>query len=486
MLKLVQHDDLIIDFAIKHNLKYSTMKRILIILFVLFAFSTNMFAKIILPSVFADNMVLQQNSEVAIWGWSDPGETVKIVTSWNINDTIKAKADNSSEWKTNIQTIGAGGPYSIQILGNGKFELKNVMLGEVWICSGQSNMEWSVNHKINNGEEEAAKASNPNIRIFQVQKIGAEYPQQTCNATWTVSSPETMRSTSSIGYFFAREIQQKLNVPVGIIVSAWGGTPAEVWIEKSRIENNPELNKAKYAEQFDWWPGTPGTLYNSMIYPVVPYGIAGAIWYQGESNCENYPIYSQLMKTLIENWRADFKRDFPFYFVQIAPFNYGDKGTSEYLREQQELAAKTVPNTGMVVISDLVDNIKDIHPKDKLNVGKRLANYALAETYKQNMGAYKSPSYQSMQVEKGKVHLMFNDVLTGLKSTGKTPERFLIAGEDKNFVPATAKIEGSTIVLSSKLVKTPVAIRFCFDDTTMPDVFSSEGLPLAPFRTDKW
>jgi sialate O-acetylesterase len=347
-------------------------------------------------------------------------------------------------------------------------------------------MEMNVNWKLINGEEDAAKANNPNIRIFHVQKIGAEYPQENCNATWAVCTPETMRNTSAVGYFFARELQQKLNVPVGIIVSAWGGTPAEVWIEKSRIEKNPTLNAHKYNEKYDWWPGTPGTLYNSMIAPFVPYGIAGAIWYQGESNCGNHQIYSELMKTLIENWRADFKKEFPFYLVQIAPYTYGDKGTSEYIREQQELVTKNVPNTGMVVITDLVDNIKDIHPKNKSDVGKRLANYALAETYKQNIGAYKSPAYQSMQLEKDKVRLSFSNVLTGLKSTGKTPMQFLIAGDDQKFVPATAKIDGATIVLSSKLVKTPVAVRFCFDDTSMPDVFSTEGLPLAPFRTDKW
>ena len=462
------------------------MKHIFLTLAILFAFSIGLFAKISLPSVFADNMVLQQNSEVAIWGWSDPGEIVKIVTSWNSNDTVKVKASNAAAWKTTIKTIGAGGPYSIQILGNGGVKLNNVMLGEVWVCSGQSNMEMSVNWKLINGEEEAAKANNPNIRIFHVRRVGADYPQQNCDATWTLCSPETMRATSAAGYFFAREIQQKLNVPVGIIVSAWGGTPAEVWIEKSRIENNPELNKNKHTDNSEWWPGKPGTLYNSMIAPVVPYGIAGAIWYQGESNCENYSVYAQLMKTLIENWRADFKKDFPFYLVQIAPYDYGDKGTSEYVREQEEIVSKTVPNTGMVVITDLVDNIKDIHPKDKLNVGKRLANYALAETYKQHIGAYKSPAYQSMQLEKGKVRLTFSNILTGLKCTGKSPERFLIAGNDQKFVPATAKIDGSTIVLSSKLVKVPVAVRFCFDDTTMPDVFSNEGLPLAPFRTDKW
>jgi len=396
------------------------------------------------------------------------------------------KADNTSAWKTTIKTIGAGGPYAIKITGDQGVTLSNVMLGEVWICSGQSNMEMSVNWKLINGEEEAAKANNPNIRIFHVQKLGADYPQQTCNATWMVCSPETMRATSAVGYFFARELQQKLNVPVGIIVSAWGGTPAEVWIEKSHIENNPELSKNRHTDNSEWWPGSPGVLYNSMIAPVIPYGIAGAIWYQGESNCENHSVYAQLMKTLIENWRADFKKDFPFYLVQIAPFDYGDKGTSEYLREQQSIIPQIVPNTGMVVITDLVDNIKDIHPKDKLNVGKRLANYALTETYKQNVGAYKSPSFKSMQVEKNKVVLSFNDVLTGLKCTEKTPEKFLVAGDDQKFVQATAKIEGSTIVLSSKLVKNPVAVRFCFYDAIMPDVFSTEGLPLAPFRTDKW
>lgn len=462
------------------------MKLFILTLVILFAFTTTMFGKIILPSVFSDNMVLQQNSGVAIWGWSDPGETVKIVAGWNTKDTIKVKADNTSAWKTTLPTGTAGGPYTIRIFGSSAVELKNVMLGEVWICSGQSNMEMSVNWKLINGEEEAAKATNPNIRIFHVQKIGADYPQQTCHATWTGCTPETMRATSAVGYFFARELLQKLNVPVGIIVSAWGGTPAEVWIEKSRIENNPVLDKAKYNQHFEWWPGAPGVLYNSMIAPFVPYGIAGAIWYQGESNCDNYAVYSQLMKTLIENWRADFKKDFPFYLVQIAPYTYGDKGTSEYLREQQDLVTKTVPNTGMVVISDLVDNIKDIHPKNKLDVGKRLANLALTETYKQNVGAYKSPAYQSMQIEMNIVRLNFSNVMTGMKCTGKTPAKFQIAGDDQKFVEATAKIEGNTIVLSSKLVKTPVAVRFCFDDTSMPDVFSSEGLPLAPFRTDRW
>jgi sialate O-acetylesterase len=275
---------------------------------------------------------------------------------------------------------------------------------------------------------------------------------------------------------------------VEIIVSAWGGTAAEVWMEKSLTKDNMELNNTKDTSQIVW-PDNTGILYNSMIYPVMPYGIAGAIWYQGEANCGNYQVYSKLMKTLIENWRDGFKKGFPFYQVQIAPYDYSEYnqgGTSAYVREQQEIVTKTVPNTGMVVVSDLIDDIKNIHPKNKVDVGKRLANYALAETYKLDVGAYKSPAFESVKIEKDKVLVNFSNAPTGLKCTGKTPSKFLVAGDDRNFVQAAAKIEGSTVVIYSKQVKAPVAVRFCFDDTSTPDVFSMEGLPLAPFRTDKW
>ena len=462
-----------------------SMKHILSYIFIFIFFNTAVFGKIILPSVFSDNMVLQQNSKVTIWGWSNPSETVKIVSSWNRGDTVIAKANNNSYWETTIQTGAAGGPFTLRILGSTKVELKNVMLGEVWICSGQSNMEMTADWGIKNGTEEIKKANNPNIRIFHIEKMGAKYPQLTCHANWTESTPETMRSTSSLAYFFGRELQQRLNIPIGIIVSAWGGTPAEVWIEKSQIENNPILNKDKYNEHYDWWPDTPGALYNSMIAPIIPYSIAGAIWYQGEANRNNYQIYSLLMKTLIENWRKDFNQEFPFYLVQIAPFNYRDNGNSQFVREQQEMVTKTTPKTGMVVVSDLVDDINDIHPKDKYTVGKRLANFALAEVYHQNIGEYKSPTFQSIQIEGNKVFLTFINA-QGLKCTGKTPEKFLISGVDKNFLKANAKIDGNTIILSSKQIKNPIAVRFCFNDSTRADVFNSVGLPMAPFRTDNW
>jgi Domain of unknown function (DUF303). len=463
------------------------MKRTLLTLVIIFSFSISMFGRIILPSVFSDNMVLQQNSEVAIWGWAGPGETLKIVASWSPSDTIKVKVNNSSRWTTSIKTTGAGGPYSIKISGiYDTLQLVNIMLGEVWICSGQSNMEMSVYSKIFNGEEEAAKADNPNIRIFHIQKMGAEYPQQNCVGNWTVSTPETMRATSAVGYFFAHELQQRLNVPIGIIVAAWGGSPAEIWIDKNHIERDSILNKDKYREQYDWWPNVPGAAYNAMIYPILPYEIAGAIWYQGESNINNYPIYSLLQKTLIEKWRSDFKKAFPFYFVQIAPFDYGTNLKSPYLREQQELVTKIVPNTGMVVVSDLVDDIKDIHPKNKIDVGKRLAAYALSEVYKQNSSGYKSPFYESMTIEKDKIRIKFTNVETGLKVNDGTPSKFLIAGNDHKFVQALAKIEGNTVLVYSKFIAEPKAVRFCFDNATIPDIFNGIGLPVAPFRTDNW
>ncbi len=461
------------------------MKKLLIAFLITVFFGANAFAKIRLPAVFSDNMVLQQNSDVAVWGWALPSEKVKIVCSWNSSDTITAVADNRSKWKTSVKTVSAGGPYTIEIIGSSYIKLNNVMLGEVWICSGQSNMEWWADRGLDNKEEAIAGANYPDIRFFHVQKIGADYPQQDCFASWEECTPETMRKTSAVGYFFGRELHKKLDVPVGLIVSAWGGTPAEVWIEKERIQDRPEYQDHLYKEVLAWWPGAPGIAYNAMIYPLAPYGIAGAIWYQGETKCKTYPIYASLKKDLIENWRSVFNKDFPFYFVQIAPWQYGKDVNSAYLREQQELVTKTVENTGMVVVSDLVTNVNDIHPKNKLDVGKRLAAFALAETYKKDVGEYKSPAYRSMKVEKHRIRLFFDNAAE-LKCTGKKPLKFLIAGDDKVFVEAKAKIDGNTIVVYSKKVKDPVAVRFCFDNTSLPDVFSTAGLPLAPFRTDRW
>ncbi len=461
------------------------MKSFFISVLVSLFLSLDSFGQLNLPSIFTDNMVLQQNSEVAIWGWASPSETFRIIASWN-NDTITVKANNYSFWKTTIPTESAGGPHSIEFIGSRHILLKNIMFGEVWVCSGQSNMEYNANQGIDNGDEEIANANYPNIRIFNVPRVGANYPQQNCEGTWQECTPETMRNTSIVGYIFGKEIHKKLDVPVGLIVSAWGGTPAEVWIERQRVIDNHDFDNFRYINYHTNWPSEPGATYNGMIAPLLPYGIAGVIWYQGESNCKTYPAYALMMKTLVENWRDNFKKDFPFYFVQIAPYDYGNEIHSEFLREQQEITTKIVPKTGMVVITDLVDDIKQIHPTNKVPVGERLAKLALVETYEQNIVSYKSPTFKEVKIENGKIRLFFNDVTTGLKCTDKSPTRFLIAGNNKKFVPAKVKIDGKTIVVYSDEVKNPAAVRFCFDNITLPDVFTNEGLPVAPFRTDKW
>ncbi len=286
------------------------MKSLIISTFFFLTISISSFSQIQLPSIFADNMVLQQNSEVAIWGWANPSETFRMITSWNNNDTILVKANNRSFWETTLQTKSAGGPYSIEIIGSRHIKLENVMFGEVWLCSGQSNMSYNSNQGVYGGSEEIANANYPDIRIMKIPRVGANYPQTNCGGEWQECTPETMRSTSIVSYIFAKELHKKLGIPVGIVVSSWGGTPAEVWIERERIVNNHEFDNYRYINYDTNWPSEPGATYNGMIAPLIPYGIAGAIWYQGESNCKTYPVYASMMKTLIENWRTNFKKIF--------------------------------------------------------------------------------------------------------------------------------------------------------------------------------
>lgn len=438
-----------------------------------------------LPAVFGDNMVLQQNSEVAIWGWGDPGTQIMVSGSWN-NDTAKAMISNISGWKVKLRTPSAGGPYTVTVKGNEEVVLKNVMIGEVWICSGQSNMEWSADSKIVNGEEEIRNANHPDIRLFHVKKLGSESAQENCFAAWETCTPETMRSFSAVGYFFGRDLQENLHVPVGIIEVAWGGTPAEVWVKKELVESDPLLKScASQLKTYAWWPSEPGVVYNGMIAPLLPYRIAGAIWYQGESNADTPESYRKLFGTLIESWRRDFDNEFPFYYVQIAPYTYGKDTRAPLIREMQTQAME-IPKTGMVVVSDLVDDVKNIHPRDKQDVGKRLANRALAENYNVKGLVYKNPLYKSMKIEKARIRISFENVNSGLKSTGKEISCFEIAGADRIFKPAQVRIDGNEVLIWSKEVKTPVAVRFSWSNDAIGNLFSSEGLPVAPFRTDDW
>jgi sialate O-acetylesterase len=448
-------------------------------------FSISLFANIRLPAVIGSHMVLQQKSEVTIWGWCDVSEQIKLKASWDTT-TYKTTGSTSAKWEIRINTPGAGGPYQVAIEGNNKIMLDDVLIGEAWICSGQSNMEmsmqWGLPYK-----DEAAGATDQNIRFFNIPRTTGDYPQDDVSAAWVVCNPADMKKFSAAAYFFGRSLRQNLNAPVGLIEAAWGGTPAEAWTPSDVINSNPVVKEAAAKlSPVPWGPVMPGSIYNAMIYPVTRYAIAGAIWYQGEANVTAASTYSELLSTLISSWRRAWQKDFPFYYVQIAPYaGYGDNSSSAFLREAQTKALST-PKTGMIVITDLVDNIDDIHPKMKKEVGIRLANYALAETYGKKDIVYKSPLYRTMRIEKDKVWLYFDNADKGLLSRGDTLSEFFIAGNDKNFVPARAKIEKNAVVVSSKAVKDPVAVRFAFRNGAKPNLFSKEGLPVNPFRTDNW
>lgn len=445
--------------------------------------STTMMANVSLPNIFGDNMVLQRNSEVKIWGWGSPKEEIKLVSSWN-NQEYKVTANNQAQWQLKIKTPEAGGPFTISIKGYNEVVLKNILIGEVWVCSGQSNMEMSVSWGIDNGEEEAKNAANPNIRFFTVPKLTATTPQNNLLGSWTESTPETMKYFSAVGYFFAKRLREDLkNVPIGLISSNWGGTPAEIWMPEEVIQNDPLLlENAKKLNEQEYGPRQPGRAYNAMIYPFVGFKIAGTLWYQGESNVGS-AVYDKTLSALITSWRKAWQDDFPFYYVQIAPYKTGTNNFSNVtLRDSQRKLLKEVSNTGMVVISDVSDTI-DIHPKDKKSVGIRLANLALANTYKTNSGLVNGPLFKDFKADKNKAIVSF-DSAEGLHFKNKTSNQFEVAGVDGVFYTAEASIKNNQVILTSKKVNVPVKVRFAWGNTIQSDLFNKVNLPASCFITE--
>jgi sialate O-acetylesterase len=330
-------------------------------------------------------------------------------------------------------------------------------------------------------------SANNNIRFFTIPKTTSNNPQDNCMGEWMTCDSNTLKRFSAVGYFFGKQLNSKLKVPIGLINTSWGGTPAEVWTREDAINNDPVLRTAAGKQMpNNGWPYDPGIVFNAMIAPITSFNIAGAIWYQGEGNTIAPDSYGRLLTTMIDTWRKAWGKEMPFYYVQIAPFTYGNKYISSIVREQQT-KSMTYPNVGMVVITDLVDNIADIHPKNKHDVGYRLANWALAETYHQGGITYKSPQYESMEVNKDKAIISFRNAPKGLMIKGKTPTEFSIAGKDKVFYPADAKIdENNKIIVWSPRVPQPAAVRFAFSNTARANLFSKEGLPVNSFRTDDW
>ena len=636
-----------------------------IILLTLTIFTAQTIADVKLPAIIGDNMVLQQNKSVPLWGTADPGEKVSVKGSWQWF-AASTKAGTDGKWQVRIKTPKASGPLTITITGNNTITLNNVLAGEVWLCSGQSNMEWRLK-QANDAANEIKNADYPDIRIFTVQNTITRTPQSDCIGSWSACTPTTAADFSAVGYFFGRKLHKELNVPIGLISADWGGTPAEAWTSAKTLEanedfaaavealkdNDPEKFKQQQQKKMVQWenqlaqkdPGTkdkwfspayddsdwktmdqptkwsatdlagfdgavwlrkttnlppawskndmtitlgpiddidtlfvngiqigptllwntprkypipasalktgkntiairvidmhgeggiygkpeqmtlkpkgapdkntvklngpwkyktgapatdipalptaaqtfnshtPTSLYNGMIAPLVPLRIKGAIWYQGESNASRAYQYRTIFPAMIKDWRKNFGHgDFPFYFVQIAPYNYAAGRPSEELREAQFLTMLNTKKTGMAVTMD-IGNINNIHPRNKQDVGKRLALWALAKDYGQKKLLYSGPVYKSYKVQGNKIRLYF-DHAKGLKSVNGDLKEFTIAGADNNFVPATAVIDGKTIVVSSDAVTDPVTVRFAWSNTALPNLFNNADLPASSFRTD--
>lgn len=515
-----------------------TLKAALALLFVQFM-AVSVYADVKLASPFGNHMVLQQGKKVPVWGTADPAE--KITVSF-LKQKVTITADEDGQWKISLNKLAYGGPYTLTVSGKNTIVLNDVYVGEVWLCSGQSNMDMTVAREdrywcgVFNEKEEVASANYPTIRFFDVDFTPNEKLQKEVRGKWEVVSPQTVGHMSAAAYFFARDLQKKLGVPVGLITTAYGASTAEAWIRKEALEANPKftylldtfqskLNRyfadtaaqRKYAVAYEKWkvdaakakaegrdevrgPRNPNpavdqhnpyVLWNGMVAPLVPYAIKGALWYQGESNGPTAKIYADIMQTLIIDWRRQWGSEaFPFIYVQLANHQ---KLITDPMKDDQMVTVReaqrqnlSIPNTAMVVAIDNANpgDPNDIHPKNKQDIGKRLALAALGTVYKQKM-VYSGPLYDKMEVEGNKVRLQFKHTGSGLFVKGDTLKGFAIAGPDKKFVHADAVIEGNTVVLSSASITNPLAVRYGWAKNPPVNLYNKEGLPASPFKTDE-
>ena len=461
----------------------------LLFISILFIFSTSLQAEVKLPVIFGDNMVLQQQTDAAIWGTATANKTVKIVPSWN-NKSYTAKADSEGKWKVKVQTPVAGGPYSISITEGKTVKLSNVLIGEVWVCSGQSNMQMTMtgyfNQPVLGANEAIATSQNENIRLFTVEREKSLEPQTNFKGEWLACEPENVADFSAAAYFFGKMVEQALNVPVGLICSSWGGTRIEPWISESGIKTFDWVNLPDKNKQGDFSQQTPTVLYNAMISPMVGYAIKGALWYQGEANRNEPAEYAKLLPGLSENWIKEWEiGDFPLYYVQIAPYNYGANSLNSAFIREAMLNVSTQPNLGMACAMDAGEEYC-IHPANKKVVGERLAYLALAKTYNKKGIEFSGPVLKEMIVDGSVVKLSFDHAKNGLTTFGKELKNFKVAGENQRFVDAQAFITRQGITVFSPVVEKPVAVRYAFDDFVMGELYNTEGLPASSFRTDDW
>jgi sialate O-acetylesterase len=433
-------------------------------------------ADVRLSSLISDNMMFQRDVPARVWGWADRGEKVTVRLD-KLERT--AAANERGEWLVEFPPLAAGGPYEMTVRGRNTILVKNILIGEVWVCSGQSNMEWAVVVS-RDRDKEIEAAEYPSIRLFTVSKKQTDTPERDCQGRWQPCSKQSIAYFSSVAYFFGRKLHQDLKVPVGLVVAAVGGTRIEPWTPACGVDAVAELKADK--------KGTNGDLFNGMIHPLTPLRIRGVIWYQGEGNVGDGMIYFHRMRALVAGWRHVWGQgDFPFYYVQIAPLNWGGKsGYEQPALWEAQTAALRIPNTGMVVTND-IGNIGDAHPRNKQEVGRRLALWALAKTYGQREVVCASPIYKAMRVEGNRIRISFAGASGGLGSRNDKPLTwFQIAGADRKFVSAQARIDGETVVVWSEQIDKPVAVRFAWHQIAEHNLMNQAGLPASPFRTDDW
>ena len=486
-------------------------------------------ADVKLPALFSHNMVLQQKVQTPVWGWADPGEAITVSIA---GQTASSTAGHDGRWSVRLEPLSAGGPFELTVSGKNTLVVRDVLVGEVWLCSGQSNMAWSL-VRSENGEQVAAEATNPAIRLFQVKRGNGTEPQSDVIASWQACNPTTARDFSAVAYFFGRELQQNLDVPVGLIQASVGGTPAEAWTSRKSIESEPTVSPIldqwekiiadfdpaeheAFKQQLREWtkavreggqsqtaikrpkeplgpshPHRPANLYNSMVHPLAPFAIAGAIWYQGENNVPRAHQYRTLLPLMIRSWRSTWGQqdNLPFLIVQLPRYKKPREQPVESdwaeLREAQFMTSRALPNVHVACTIDLGD-ATDIHPKNKLDVGNRLADVALGTVYGHDL-VYSGPVLESVTIGGSEARLKFRHVGGGLIAKGgETLKGFAMAGEDKRFVWADARIEGDSVIVTSDEIARPVAVRYAWGDNPPVSLFNKEGLPALPFRTDDW
>jgi sialate O-acetylesterase len=452
-------------------------------------------AEITLPKVIGHNMVLQRNKPLPIWGWASAGEHVTVKFGNQVKETV---TDTSKHWEIILDPMPASDqPREMVISGSNTITLTNILVGEVWLCSGQSNMEYSMrkNSKLaifqsNNKptEDELVVAKNPNIRIFLVNR---KFMTPDANHQgWNIARDSALRPFSAAGYFFAKELYKELQIPIGMISSAVSGSRIEPWIPAEAFASSPHFRTNDTLKK----SGEAGKFYPSMIQSMAPFALRGFLWYQGETNCflSETMQYAYKMQLLMDGWHHAWKDpSLPFYLVQIAPFLYSQSTgkivlTPETLPEFREAQALALlrPNTGMAIITDLVDSLNGIHPPYKSEVGRRLALWALAKEYGKKV-VFSGPTYKKMKIDGNAIKIKFDNCGSGLVShNGKPLDWFTIAGSDGKFVPADATIKGTTVVVSAPSVTSPTEVRFAWNEAAQPNLFNKEGLPAAPFRTN--